>query len=611
MMKRTLLALLLGCLLCLELALPARAAVEEVTDLRVDEVAGYSREDGIYTVLEEGLYGFYRADGTQLAAPSYAAAGDFHNGMAAVSLSGTRIEGTDGGPELLVDGRFGYVDVSGSLGVPMRFCQAFPYCEDRAFAVDAESGVLVLLDRSGQELGAFPEARIPRGGSIRFSEGRAVIPVAGEEDALVYLVIDSEGREVLTLTDAWVDFANGYRNGRIAVASAGQWETDEAGQLLDFQAAPAACGYRDEQGELVIGCQYDEARPFSGGVAAVGVKKEQQEAAACGFIDPDGGIVVPLDYDGTMDVQNGAGALLRDGKWAYVDPAGRMLTGFAYDEAGPFGDDGVALARSGTRLRAVDGRGRTLFTIEADQALPFSGGTAVVRQADGAWGVCDREGNLLVSFEYECAFHWNGFLWLKRGNLWRVYRTEDVVAAWQAAPENENTVVGVFSDVPPDAWYADAVTWATDQDVITGTGGGQFSPDKLCTTGEIVTFLWRAVGRPEPSVDNPFVDVTPNHYYYQAALWAYEYGMVEGDVFGAAELCSRSRAVTCLWRLAGSPIGNVAFFSDVPLDAGYAQAVAWAVARGITDGNGGGTFSPDGICSRGQIVTFLYRYLAA
>ena len=216
---------------------------------------------------------------------------------------------------------------------------------------------------------------------------------------------------------------------------------------------------------------------------------------------------------------------------------------------------------------------------------------------------------MVVPFDYEAAFHWDGFLWLKRGNLWRVYRTEDVIQARREAPEAVGAVVGVFSDVPEDAWYAGAVTWATDHDIVTGTGGGQFSPDKLCTTGEIVTILWRAVGRPEATAENPFTDVTPNHYYYQAALWAYENGMVEGGVFGAAEPCTRSMAVTYLWRLAGSPEGGTAFFSDVPPQAEYAQAVAWAVAKGVTAGSGQGTFNPGGICSRGEIVTFLHRYL--
>lgn len=205
MMKRKLLALALCCLLCVGLASPAYGAVEELADLRVDEVAAYSQEDGIYTVVEEGSYGFYRADGTQLLEPAYAAAGDFHNGMAAVSFSGERIDGA-GAFEQLRGGRFGYMDGNGMLVIPMQYSRAFPCCEDRIFAVDAETGALTLLDRSGRQIAAYPEAEVPEDGTVRFSEGLAVFPVrveaeGEEEPALVYRVVGLDGQEVCTLTD--------------------------------------------------------------------------------------------------------------------------------------------------------------------------------------------------------------------------------------------------------------------------------------------------------------------------------------------------------------------------------------------------------------------------
>ncbi|MDE7221281.1 MAG: WG repeat-containing protein [Oscillospiraceae bacterium] len=606
-MKRKLLALVLSCLICVGLAAPAYGAVEELADLRVDQIAGYSQEDGIYTVIEDGLYGFCRTDGTQLLPSSYAAAGDFHNGMAAVSFSGERIDPAEAGFELLSGGRFGYMDASGTLAVPMQYSRAFPYCEDRAFAVHADSGVLTLLDRNGQQLAAFPEAEIPADATVRFSEGLAVFPVrSGEEgQSAAYLVVDTSGQEVCRLTDAYVDFSGGYHSGRIAVASDGEWTED--GTERRFVAAPDAWGYRDTAGELAVEYRYARAGAFSGGLAAVAVRNEGEELAY-GLISPDGEAVAPASYEGAVAFANGMGAVARGGRWAYVNRMGQTLTGFIYDEPAEF-REGVALARSEDQLRALDERGTALFSLEGQSALPVSGGLAVVRRADGLCGICDLDGNLLVPFEYEDAFHWDGYLWLKRGNLWRVYAAADVIEARRDAPEAGDTVVGVFSDVPSDSWYAAAVTWATDHDIVTGTGGGQFSPDKLCTTGEVVAFLWRAVGRPEPETENPFTDVTPNHYYYQAALWAYENGMAAGEVFGAAEMCTRSMAVTYLWKLAGCPVSGAAFFTDVPPEAEYAQAVAWAVAMGVTDGSGERAFSPDAICSRGQIVTFLYRYL--
>ena len=178
------------------------------------------------------------------------------------------------------------------------------------------------------------------------------------------------------------------------------------------------------------------------------------------------------------------------------------------------------------------------------------------------------------------------------------------------APPQESPAAETFTDVGADAYYAGPVAWAVEAGITNGTTQTTFSPAQPCTHGQILTFLWRAAGRPEPSVENPFTDVTASHYYYQAALWAYENGLVEGDVFGASELCSRSMAVTYLWRLDGAPLGAVPVFVDIPWDAPYVQAVAWAVRTGVTSGSGGSNFAPLEICSRSQIVTFLHRYMA-
>lgn len=610
-MKRKLVALILALLLCQGLLVPALAVVEETATVKVDEVLGYSQSDGVYTVLQDGLYGFYFADGAGLAAPQYSYAEDFQDGMAVVSP-----DGADG---------YGYVDLNGRLSIPARYRQAFAFAEGRAFAVRERGGLLVLLDRDGQELASFPDAVLQPGNRIQFSEGLAVIPVraeaeeeeteeAAEEDAsLVYRVVDLEGREVCTLTDAYVDFQNGYHNGRIAAAGSGEWVESGAGRR--FQADAGSWGYRDTSGELAVAYQYDEAAPFSEGVAGVGLKGEK-ERTLYGFIDPEGNVILPLEYDGFVSCVNGSGAVSRDNAWAYVDQSGRFLTGFRFSAVSNFTED-VARVRSGGRRSVVDRWGSVLFTTEGS-ALACSGGVIPVENEDGLWGIYDKSGNLLVDFTYDRAFHWDGYLWLKRGGLWRVYLTEDVVAdraAAVAAAEEEDVAVepvaavGAFSDVAPDAYYAQAVTWATDSDIVTGTGGGLFSPDRPCTTGEIVVCLWRAAGRLEPQIENPFEDVSPNHYYYQAALWAYENGLVEGDVFAAAEPCTRAMVVTYLWSLEGRPFLLTDVFSDVPLEAEYAQAVAWGVSRGITEGDDSGRFNPDSICSRGQIVTFLYRYI--
>lgn len=612
-MKRKLFALILALLLCQGLLCPALAVVEEIAAVKVDDITGYSRSDGVYTVVQDGLYGFYRADGAVLAEPSYAYAEDFRDGMAVVSPAGT--------------GRYGYLDLDGRMAVAAQYRRAYPFSQERAFAVSGGSGVLVLLDREGRELASFPDAELRLCDGLQFSEGLAVIPVraqpavteeegaevseAGtEETALVYRVVDQTGREVCTLTDAYADVRGGYHDGCIAVAAVGEW-TDG-----DFRAEAGAWGYRDAAGELVIGYRYDEAAPFSEGVAGVGLRDDRGRILY-GFIDPAGGEVVPAAYDGFVSCENGVGALLRSGAWGYVAPTGRMRTGFRFNGASPF-SEGVAWVRSGGRRSVVNEAGTVLFSTAAEDVLPCSGGVIPVQGENGLWGIYDKSGNLLVGFTYERALHWDGYLWLKRGDLWRVYLTEDVVAdraaaaaAADAGAETEPVAaVGTFSDVAPDSYYAQAVTWATDSDIMTGTGGGQFSPERSCTKGEIVACLWRAAGRPEPQIGNPFADVSPSHYYYQAALWACENGITAGETFGAAEPCTRALAVTYLWSMDGRPYALPAdIFDDVPAEAAWAQAVTWAVTRGITEGNDSGLFEPDSICSRGQIVTFLYRYL--
>ena len=171
----------------------------------------------------------------------------------------------------------------------------------------------------------------------------------------------------------------------------------------------------------------------------------------------------------------------------------------------------------------------------------------------------------------------------------------------------ETATVGSFVDVKADAYYADAVVWAVDKKITSGTSATTFGPDNTCTTAQILTFLWRANGSPEISGSNPFSDVSPDAYYYQAALWAREKGLISGSVFRGDTPCTRAATVTYLWKLAGRPSVGGGGFTDVPASASYAQAVAWAVNEGITSGTGDEKFSPDAICTRGQIMTFIYR----
>ena len=180
-----------------------------------------------------------------------------------------------------------------------------------------------------------------------------------------------------------------------------------------------------------------------------------------------------------------------------------------------------------------------------------------------------------------------------------------------AAPEKTPapTAAQKFDDVKDDAYYAAAVKWAVERSITAGTSDTTFSPDDTCTRAQILTFLWRAAGSPKPDAENPFTDVTENDYYYDAAIWASEKGMVEGSTFAGNTPCTRSSTVTYIWISADAPSADTESneFVDVDEYSDYAEAVAWAVENDVTSGTSDTTFSPDDICSRGQIVTFLNR----
>ena len=169
-----------------------------------------------------------------------------------------------------------------------------------------------------------------------------------------------------------------------------------------------------------------------------------------------------------------------------------------------------------------------------------------------------------------------------------------------------------FTDVPAGSYYEDAVIWAVDKGITTGTSATTFNPNGICTRAQAVTFLWRAAGSPKPETRTmPFADVPVGSYYYDAVLWAVENGITKGTsdtTFSPNMTCSRAQIVAFLWRSEKSPAAGTANpFADVKSTAYYADAVLWAVENDITKGTTNTTFSPDADCTRAQIVTFLWR----
>ncbi|MBR4132808.1 MAG: S-layer homology domain-containing protein, partial [Oscillospiraceae bacterium] len=171
-----------------------------------------------------------------------------------------------------------------------------------------------------------------------------------------------------------------------------------------------------------------------------------------------------------------------------------------------------------------------------------------------------------------------------------------------------------FDDVKDSSqYYFDPVYWAVDKGITTGSTPTTFNPGAGCTRAQVVTFLWRAAGKPEPTTTtNPFEDVAADQYYYKAVLWAVEKGITQGTsptTFRPDNTCTRGQIVTFLWRYSGQPEPEKADnpFADVPAGEYYYKPVLWAVEKGITKGTSETKFSPDSTCTRAQIVTFLYR----
>ena len=174
----------------------------------------------------------------------------------------------------------------------------------------------------------------------------------------------------------------------------------------------------------------------------------------------------------------------------------------------------------------------------------------------------------------------------------------------------DNSLLNFFYDVPNDAYYFEPVKWAVEKNITTGVGNNLFAPNGDCTRAQIVTFLWRAAGSPEPKGTSSFTDISSGSYYAKAVAWAVENGITEGTgngQFSPDKVCTRAQAVTFLFRALSAKAASAANFSDVPANSYYADAVGWAAENGVTEGIGGGKFAPNNDCTRAQIVTFLFR----
>ncbi|MBP3918263.1 MAG: S-layer homology domain-containing protein [Clostridia bacterium] len=183
----------------------------------------------------------------------------------------------------------------------------------------------------------------------------------------------------------------------------------------------------------------------------------------------------------------------------------------------------------------------------------------------------------------------------------------------ETAPQELTIKTVQFNDVLVDSYYYEAVQWAVENRITSGTGEETFSPEVSCTRGQMVTFLWRLAKEPEPTIQKcPFADVNEDAYYYKAVLWALENHLTSGTsdtTFSPDSIVTRGQTVTFLWRYAGKPStsNSINPFIDVDSHAYYSDGVVWAYQNHITSGTSQTEFSPDANCTRSQIVTFMWR----
>ena len=247
--------------------------------------------------------------------------------------------------------------------------------------------------------------------------------------------------------------------------------------------------------------------------------------------------------------------------------------------------------------------------------ISSNGGGTIILKADGTmWGFgsSDQLGTGIEKYPNPATpYDKRGYTWSDIPYVWTPIicglSTGSYSGMFGPFQEEVELVAG-FADIAANAWDRDAVEWAVNEGITSGTGDITFSPDRNCTRAEILTFLWRANGSPSADGDASFDDVAANAYYADAAAWAAEEGIVLGDHLDPDAPCTRAMAVDFLWRANGCPAMALgAPFDDVPEGSPYIGAVEWAVAWNITTGTDEDHFSPDAICNRAQIVTFLYR----
>lgn len=445
------------------------------------------------------------------------------------------------------------------------------------------------------------------------------ITVNAQEDTVRIAIIDS-GISASVLPNASIEKGENYvfpdrdtndtYNHGTAIASliVGKPDRELEGAYPDAVLVPLVyCEVSN--GNLVMGsaemlaqCIYDAVDKFSCRVINIsaGLLKDTPELrSACEYAEENGAVIVAavgndnqtssekLYYPAAYDTVIGVGALNASSNYA-ADFSQRNKS--------------VALLADGVNLRVARASGTMTNVSGTSYACAFV--TAAAAR------ILEINPQLTPSDVRDILYRSASDMYISGYDIDSGWGRLDTEAAIELAM---NYIKQIFIDVPDDHFAAKAVKWAAESNVASGYTDTSFNPDDVCTRAQAVTFLWRAAGCPEPaSTDCKFEDIASDQYYYKAVLWAHENSIAAGtsDVTFFPDLSiTRAQAVTLLWRASGKIVQNMYNpFTDVCSDDYYSEAVLWAVSKGITNGTSKTLFEPEGICTRAQIVTFLYRY---
>lgn len=643
-MRKKLLSTALILALCLGLTVPALASTNTLESLIVKSNLDY----GYVQVLDEGFImtltdtdgdgkketcGLIDSNGNEIKVPS---GYEIETRKGGVSEGMLIVRQAVVGGIYPKDYAYGVMDTSGKLVLPAKYDSIGPFCEGLAEVGEAYT--------YQTEVAGMPMQGIAYKYGFIDKSGKLVIPMIYESVSSTTMVWDGDMGELKV----------GFSEGLISVQKDGKWGVIDAqgNTVLPFKydrgigsfhnglasfSNGEKYGFIDKTGKVVIPAAYDSVNDFVNGYAIV-TNYDRNYNGLYGAIDTVGKLIAPIKYTSMQDFYDGMARVsdqpYGSGKYGYVNTSGSLVVPIQYTTAYSFSDGLAMVAVEDERFfePVIQGRygyintqGEAVIPLKYSGASSFSDGitaaklnipdhdarmdTNIAAHFDGEpqYIYLDTNGNEVLSHGAEYGeVRFSGKIGIMRQRDGKYAIVKNPCYGGVESP----AIVGNFTDVLATAYYADSVAWAVEKNVTSGTSATTFSPDTTCTTAQILTFLWRANGSPEPAIENPFTDVMESDYYAKAARWAHEKELISGHVFSGSTNCTRSMTVTYLWKLAGSPATEKSGFTDVSGSADYAQAVAWAVDKKITSGTSTTTFSPDATCSRGQIVTFLYRAFA-